>query len=256
MVSDNEQELHPLEALALSELPWEVRVKRVAAMAVRKKFGYLPHALLDRHITPIVEQIREPWGRKGLLRKELKKEIQRQRGVRRKRAHHKRGSCSTADYSIDFAIYHEWSKADRRKALAQKRIGTSYRPLDRKIKWRRGIVPTWNVRDARVSRNTALMVLEPSCVHNGRCFIYDEKNHRVRYLFFKAGDVGGNVRISIDCETVDEAIHWLKRTSVLTAEKKSYAVEIDWEHKCFRVKSPRRKKWREIPFKSATRKSR
>jgi hypothetical protein len=114
----------------------------------------------------------------------------------------------------------------------------------------------WNVQDSRVSRDSAFIVLQPSCVHNGRCYVYDEEHHRVRYLLFKVGDVGGNVRISIECRTVAEAIQWLKRTSVLTAEKKSYAVKIDWANKCFHVKSPRRKKWREIPFKSATRKRR
>ena len=80
--------LHPLEIIALQDLPWDARVKRIASLAIRKRFGYLPYKILGKHITPIVNKLSEPRGRKGKLRKELLSEILRQRKVRRSRRTH------------------------------------------------------------------------------------------------------------------------------------------------------------------------
>jgi hypothetical protein len=251
----SKRNLHPLEILALQDLPWDVRVKRLAAMAIAKKFGSLPLTLTAGDITKIMEKIQEPWGRKGRLRKELEAEINRQRTIRNQRDYRriKAYSIAVSAYTPDFAVYNEWSIDKRRDALALKRVGNSYKPLDRRVRWSLNRAPNYCVVATRLSKDKAFVLAMPNRVWVGHCWSHEEQNHKVRYLLFKVNGIGSNVRVPISCKTVDEAIQSLKRTSVLTAEKKSYAVEIDWADKCFRVRSPRRKSWREIPFKEAKR---
>jgi len=249
----SDRDWHPLEIIALQDLPWEARVRRLASLSITGKFGYLPSALKDKDITKIVERVNEPWGKRERLRKELKTEISRQRKIRqeRKSRHRKLTCCLLRNYSVDIAMYGGWTREIRRTALVLKRIGKSYKPLDRRINWSLSRIPAYGVMDSRLSGNAAFALAMPSAVWIGHCWSYNEEQHKVRYLLFNVDGVGGNVRVPITCKTVAEAIQALKRTSVLTAEKKSCAVEIDWKNRCFRVKSPRRKSWREIPFKES-----
>lgn len=249
----DEKELHPLEIIALQELPWDVMVKRVASLALRERFGYLPVSPTSRDITKIVNKLNEPRGKKGRLRKELKSEISRQRRIRNeRRKHHRRLTlCMVKGDATNMIGVSDWDVERRRAIIVLKRIGKSYKPLDRKVIWNINRIPSFNVVDTKLSRCEAFALARPSRVWIGHCYSFNEEQHKVRYLLFNVGGVGGNARVPVTCKTVDEAVQSLKRTSVLTAEKKSYAVTIDWANRCFRVKSPRRKSWREIPFKES-----
>jgi len=254
-----ETTLHPLEVMALQELPWEFRVKRIASLYIHGSFGSMSCCPNAKDIREVVKKVGEPWGKKMRLTDELAKEIAHQQSIRSTRRHRRSTEfhcCDLDEYDPVRAIQSEWNVKTRRESLARVRIGKSYRPLDRRVRWNFNYLPCGDILDARVRKGEALIVVKPSSVHNGHSYVYDDDYHRVRYLLFKVGDVGGNVRISIKAKTIEDAINSLKRSTVVAAEKKNYEVEIDWAEKCFKVRAPSRKKWRSIPFKESCRKRR
>jgi hypothetical protein len=257
--------LHPLEVLALNSLPWKARIARIAYYCHAGKFGrrvtgHLSGKYGKKWIKKVIEVIGEPWGKKGKFAEALAEEFERQREIRLKREKAKRSiySCRLSDYDPNIPMYYKWSVEDRVKTIVRRRIGTAYRSgLDMSVRWRRHLLPARNFRDAKLTGGAYFAVFHPGAVK-----VLDNRtidgftwhtSHKIAYLFYKVGSAAGAVRVSHKARTVESAIASLERAEVSRARKKGYSIRINWEKLCFEVRSPRRRKWREVPFKESKR---
>lgn len=275
------KKLHALEIFALCAIPYEKRIERIIYMVREGKLGGLDYRCRKIDFRELVDRLGEPRGKKGQMANDLRRERGRQNSLRwnRRRAKESDGAVHVDDY--DPTGYSKtWQKEihgtvrrtikrNRITAILLKRFkllpAESYKDEDGNWQYTETIIPavgcpryafnlrftpTMEVLDARFGE-------VPMFLHRPRCYTTKHAHHWThnhQFIIYKVGDADPvAVRVDGRVTRLNAAIESLKAGPVKAAEKKGYEVRIDWANERFLIKSPRRRKGREVPFKSWTR---
>jgi len=269
----------PLEILALADLENEPRLKRMAYLC--RKHNMPVKTLAEA--AKVIDRFGEPRGRKTVLKSELRREYLRQARIWGHRSYSKRPnsasilSCESKGLDGDITgfdpvaykcNYFTRNHLQRCAAIVAYRFheAMSADRADRKLTNKSVPFYSWCGRVEQVAirwtkicgNNTYMMIYCPDWVYaRGRSGEINSRlwKHSFRWLFVKQGDMVTSVRIPVSVSTGEGAIERLKSSHVRKAEKRGDIVKIDWERKLFLVRNPKRKKFRELPFKSFVRKS-
>lgn len=255
----------PLEILALNDLPEAARLKRTAYFC--RKHGWDPGTL--HKSKGVLEKLGEPRGAKTRLKKALKLEFMRQTAIAKKRngrrRANKRSFTGITDYDpVAYKLCGGLHDPIRQRTTAVCAVRIAQHWKKHKIK-RSDIMPDWagywwsdevdhqSFQDGAFIEGGYALLIRPRFVHTVRPDGYVDWGrhyaHNFKWLLVLAGGVLKSVRVKGQAYPLKEALDSLKTSHVKTAEKKGHDIKIDWDRELFLVKSPSRKKWRELPFK-------
>lgn len=278
----------PLEALAISDLPEKARYARMSYLM--RKHRWVTNRPTLKDIKQGIENFYEPRGKKTAMQKILQAEIRRQISIvsQRSRARHHYTCEAVDERGYDPVAFREcwrnngreanWAPntASRWRAVIAARFNGPVSGLYRaRIKARREGTPMpkpliphdgwyWSQNDpcpsvvegaARIG-GVYMFTTEPRFVMNGNVRLFQ---HTVRYLvLFRPAasdqpELLKAIRIPHGVLKAKYAVDKLKTSLVRKAEKRGDIVQVDWDREVWLVRNPKRKKWRELPFKRHSR---
>lgn len=262
----------PLEMLALAELPEEARVQRLASIMIRKEMPFIYNPT-QAGAKLVIAAVGEPRGRKGWLAKKLPEAVLAQQRVRYRRlgvdGRDKHGLMNAqyiCEYQpVDLPSGTGSAARDRKRNI---RLSRFYRLIGDKLET---LLPEIGYPPFRLKNKRTYQAWEigvPDYYDGGMLTVYTAHERYAngsrwrrksiagpphKFLVWTDGETVKLIRARKGVRNAASAIESLKGAAVRKADKVGDVVRLDIRNEKFLVRNPKRRKWREVPFKRHSR---